>query len=82
MVSDGLDSLVDEKTLESDGLRFLTVVRGAIRRFEDEFCSGLVILESLGKVSFLVVTLSLFDQLLTSAKERILKNGQKLKTIE
>jgi hypothetical protein len=73
MVSNRFDALVDEKALESDGLGFLTVVGGAIRRFENEFGSGLVVLERLGEVSLLVLPFSLFDQFLTSSKKRFLK---------
>jgi hypothetical protein len=82
MVSNRFDTLVDKKALESDGLGFLTVVGGAIRRFENEFGSGLVVLERLGEVSLLVLPLPLFDQFLTSAKKRFLKKSfKKLKLI-
>jgi hypothetical protein len=82
MVSNSFDALVDKKALESDGFGFLTVVGGAIRRFENEFGSGLVVLERLGEVSLLVLPLPLFDQFLTSAKKRFLKKSfKKLKLI-
>ena len=82
MVSNSFDALVDKKALESDGFGFLTVVGGAIRRFENEFGSGLVVLERLGKVSLLVLPFSLFDKFLTSAKKRFLKKSfKKLKLI-